>query len=193
MGFNPSLKVVFLVAAFGLAPATQAHAFEPPEGSEQYELLMPHIDFITTMRREGLGFSCCSLRDGRGDMEQIETGDPEFPYILRLTHTLIHGYKLSEPVELKIPAKVIIDAQDTNKHCGPKRLKDEAQGKVSTCIAPDFNVIWAFDNVRSPTYKSGSDRDGATRIVDQNGETVIVADTYALTNLYCYYPTPSLL
>lgn len=47
-----------------------AQAEPPPVGSEQWNMLAPHKDFIVKMRKPNGGTNCCDLADGRGDLKE---------------------------------------------------------------------------------------------------------------------------
>ncbi|MCD8526452.1 MAG: hypothetical protein LRY76_08965 [Alphaproteobacteria bacterium] len=145
----------------------------PQEGSEQYNMLKPHEDFIKNMR------GCCTMLDGRGDLEEIinDGSDPRFPanekysqakypYILLITHDLA-GKELEEPTVVYVPKEKILNVKDARSICKPMRLTDPN----STCIPPMFNVLWAYDNSDETSYQIGMDK-------------------HRITTLYCYYPRP---
>lgn len=140
---------------------------------EQHNLLKPHEDFIMKMR------NCCTLRDGRGNLEEVrnngedprfpaDTTHPEnaFPYIVVITHDLT-GRELNEPVAVYIPKDKVISAREAKDTCKSARVLNPN----STCIPPSFNVLWAYDNSLDGNVTKG---------------TV----PYRVTNIYCYWPQP---
>ncbi len=173
------------LAAMFAGLASPASAVEPAVGSEQYNLLKPHEDFVRYMKRPDMGTSCCNLNDGRANFEEQITDNEDVPYRIKITHT-VSGLELDQPVWVDIPRKYVLGIEDADRICEPKREAAEAQGRESTCISPTFNVLWAFDN-------SGIDRQtGKHRVGDRlysEGEKVDHRD-WRITTMYCYFPQP---
>lgn len=169
-GLVPALAAAFMgMAAAGGALGQEADSWIPKEGTEQYELLKPHADFVKHMR------NCCTLRDGRGNLkEEINEGqNPDypkdrFPYIVTITQDL-EGKTLETPTVVYIPRDKVITVSEAKAICKPMRILD----KNSTCVPPTVNVIWAYDNSQNPGYKAGT-------------------ETHRITTLYCYYPRPNM-
>ncbi|MCD8493882.1 MAG: hypothetical protein LRY39_00325 [Alphaproteobacteria bacterium] len=143
--------------------------WELKPGSEQYNLLKPHEDFIKKMR------NCCSLRDGRANLEErINEGEnPDFPpdrypYIVIVTHDL-RGDELKEPATIYIPRDRVITASEANATCKPQRILDPN----STCIPPSFNVLWMRDDSNYDGYNPNSNLPYGYFV-------------------YCYWPQPGL-
>ncbi len=184
-----------LAAMFSVG-ATPASAVEPVPGTEQYNLLKPHEDFIRFMQRPsasrdfdmyyGAGSSsCCNLNDGRANFEEAITDDEAIPYRIKITHT-VSGLELDQPVWVDIPKKYVLTIEDAERICEPKREAAEAQGQKSTCISPTFNVLWAYDN-------SSYDQNAGIHRVEgkeyRPGEKVDHRD-WRITTMYCYFPQP---
>ncbi|MCD8493883.1 MAG: hypothetical protein LRY39_00330 [Alphaproteobacteria bacterium] len=138
----------------------------------QHDLLKPNEDFIKKMP------SCCTLRDGRGNLEEVinDGTDPrfpadpdrpqaQFPYIVIITHDL-NGQELSEPAVVYIPKSKVLSTSQANAACKSDRILNPE----STCKPPTFNVLWAYDNSNS------------------NAPTGERSAPFHITNIWCYYP-----
>lgn len=133
------MKRILAGVAFTLAGAFNAYAHVPAEGSEQHNLLKPFNDFIMHMKKSDGTSSCCSLNDGRGDLEERMTKDGK--YEVKITHDLA-GTKLAAPKWIKVPDEAVLSARHANAICKPLR----AANADSTCKSPPFNVIWYRDD-----------------------------------------------
>ncbi len=182
---NLKMKERFGMAVAGLSMAVLASFVplntalansSPEEGSEQSNLLAPHLDFINYL-------SCCTTRDARGNFEEEITGDPAFPYRIWRTHTN-DGLELSEPVPYDVPARLIKNASSFEAHCANVRARDEAAGKVSTCIAPTFNVFWAYDNIKKQA--DGTFKGDGTKTYNEGD--IVPVEEYRIVSEYCYWP-----
>jgi hypothetical protein len=173
------LAAAFMVVSAGQADAQGGRGYvspwRPMPGSEQHNLLSPHADFIKSMR------GCCTELDGRGNLEEVindghdsrfpktaEFPEEDFPYIVIVTHDL-KGKALDKPTIVHIPKDKVLSVTEAKSICKPMRIKD----KDSTCIPPNFNVLWAYDNSQGYDYDNGK-------------------EAHRITNLYCYYPDPKM-
>lgn len=180
---SPKLALAAVLATAGAIGVSSNDAeanSAPAPGSEEYNLLTPYEDFIRNAGRKS-GTWCCTMKDGQSRFEVEETGNPETPYRVTLTETF-DGARLSEPFHHYIKADSVVDASDGEQDCEAIRERDEAAGKVSTCIAPPMPIIWAYDNVKGQA-------DGTFRV---NGETygpneVIPVEDYKITRSFCFY------
>lgn len=155
----------------------------PAAGSEQAELLAPHMDFINKM-------GCCTDRDGRAMLEEIDQSDtnPSVPYVVMRRET-VDGLQLSEPVAIPIPASKVRDLEDYESRCASTIARAEASGTEHTCTPPPYNVIWAYDNIRYDSSR-GVYTNTDDRTKEYEPGSVIPAEDYRVTNLYCYFPEP---
>lgn len=137
--WSPAQKILAGLT-FTLAGTFGAQAHVPEATSEQGKMLAPFSEAIMHMTKPS-GGSCCSLNDGRGNLEERITKDGK--YQVKLTHDLA-GSKL--PPErtrwVDIPEDAILSAKHMNAVCKPRREADAA----STCKTPPFNVIWFRDD-----------------------------------------------
>lgn len=143
----------------------------PQLGTERYDLLQDHVDFIKKMRLKNKSVHCCNLEDAQPNLkEEINQGadKEEFPYIVTITHDL-NGKKLPEPQKIKIPKDRILSVERANEVCDP--IMD--LNPNSTCEAPPYNILWAFDNSKLSNYRSGK-------------------TPWSITTIYCYFPKPQL-
>lgn len=134
----------------------------PQPGSEQYDLIKPHEEFVKRMR------NCCNLKDGRANLqERFNEGEDKetHPYIVTITHALT-GVKLDQPIEIKISRDQIISVAEAKATCKPDRIAN----KNSTCVPPSFNVLWAYDN----------------------SNTKSLNEPFKITRVFCYYPVQNL-
>lgn len=141
------LKSIFTSLAVGgtlaLGAAFSASAHVPPEGSDQNKLLKNHEEFIMKMETK-TGGSCCSLNDGRGDLEEKVLKDGRIQVMI--THDLA-GNKLPAPKPIIIPESAILSASHAKAVCDKVNAgKTPAEKAASTCTAPAFNVIWYRDD-----------------------------------------------
>lgn len=164
----------FMALATPYSTSLADDSWTPPEGSEQYDMLKPNEDFIRFMRLSDY-YSCCTLRDGRADLkEEFNKGaNPnypakDYPYIVTVTHDLT-GKKLDEPTIVYIPKDKVLTLREARSICKPIKLTHPD----SSCDAPPFNVLWAYDNSQEPDYKSGKVK-------------------HRMTSIFCYFPKPNL-
>lgn len=75
---------VALALCLALAACKPAYAAPPPVGSEDWEILAPHSEWVRSLRRGALG--CCDLSDGRpvdarivGDRWQVRFRPGQLP------------------------------------------------------------------------------------------------------------------
>ncbi|MCI5061109.1 MAG: hypothetical protein MRY79_08580 [Alphaproteobacteria bacterium] len=208
MSYTNTLKKAAIAAAAGFVALStvfqaQTHAYDtgytpddayvqmagwaPKPGTERYELLKPHEEFIKRMTRNDVEYaSCCNLEDAQPDLEEIINTPEEnpnynpnypqdrYPYIVIVTHDL-NGKELPSPQKVHIPADKVLTVDraqeilDSIINLDP--TKDPEINPDSKFLAPSFNVLWAYDN---------SSRYGTEQ----------TQEPWKITNLFCYYPDP---
>ncbi len=194
-GLSESVAALAGGLALVFVSVSDARANQAPEpGSEQENLLAPFAEFVQRT-------PCCTSRDARMHFDEQYTNDPAHPIRIKVTHT-VDGLQLSEPVWVDVPAEKIKTAEDILALCKPMVDAAEAQGKISTCVAPPDNVTFAFDNA-----KRTAEKDASGNVVLTNEYVVTLADktTYTLKkgdimpakdwryiNFVCYWPKPAL-
>jgi len=145
-----NLKNLFVGAVFGISASlltgvTAALAVSaPPPGSEQFNMLEPHKDFINNMRRMNGGGSCCNLSDGRGNFEEIvetryDAAGNAYNHYKVVVDPVAFGLT-GEKITLDIPRDAILSSEHASQVCESVIARDPL---THTCTRPQFNVIWA--------------------------------------------------
>lgn len=156
------VRGLLAVAAFSLAtPSNTTFAAPPPEGSFQWDMMQPYVDFIRFMR------NCCSIADGRADMEEVpvftkgdDGTDPNaivYRVLMRRADydgkAFAHLFPLGkDEVWAEVKRSQVITAEEAEEECGPIRLQNELDRAAKpdtprhSCNAPPFNIMWVRQN-----------------------------------------------
>lgn len=169
---------VLATAFLGLATLFNASAHVPEKGKnafmdKQHDLLQPYKDFIMTMKKEG-GGSCCSLQDGRGNLEEkIEKKNGKDTYKVKITHDLGGEPLPGGGIWIDIPPSAILTTEHAKAVC-----KESSPGST-TCKPPGFNILWASMSRGGGGY-------------DDEGNPTAATGPLSV-NVFCYYPKPKVM
>ncbi len=145
MGFKKIAEIAVSAVFAATVSINDAKAEPPLKGSEQWNMLVPYVDFITAMRTKDGRSGCCDMADGRGELDERYV---DGHYEVFITKDLYPNAGIpAGGMWIKVDEGRILTPEKALEYCKPIR---ESKGLDHSCNQPPFNVLWLNVTTKQP-------------------------------------------